>query len=337
VRREYADDYRGWPVAPRNQQHPIRGSFLDPRTGGNYHLGIDVAVRDDRPERGAPPGCSRRVFALEGGSVWKVFAPRAVGREGIVRIGHFGYGHVKPIVTLGERVRPGQLIAWTVDGGWHVHVSEWHFPGGDRERRVGVNPLARDGKIAPYVDLARPVVHELRFTTPSDSPWRTSLGSAFLPDNGTAVNPQRLSGLVDVRARIEDPQSFDGWLDRFPILRTAHHPARVRLTVVRLDDGAKVVARDVFTNAVSLGPDGPRPIPLSHHFAPGCRQNLRAQTALKHGRDGHGQLWFRLFARPESPYWDTTGVRNGPYRLTVTAWDLAGNKTTKAVDVKVAN
>ena len=76
--RHYADGYRGWPVAPRTKQHPVRGSFLDPRsgivTGGDgYHPGVDVAVRDDRPEAGAPPGRTHRVFALEGGRVWQVW------------------------------------------------------------------------------------------------------------------------------------------------------------------------------------------------------------------------------------------------------------------------
>src|SRR5579864_4618778 len=42
----YNDNYQGWPVNPQHAQHPIRGSFLDPRghddTGlSGYHFGID--------------------------------------------------------------------------------------------------------------------------------------------------------------------------------------------------------------------------------------------------------------------------------------------------------
>ena len=70
MRRRYADDYRGWPVAPRTRQHPVRGSFLDPRAGAlGYHHGIDISVRDDRPVAGAPSGRTHRVYALEGGPV----------------------------------------------------------------------------------------------------------------------------------------------------------------------------------------------------------------------------------------------------------------------------
>ena len=337
MRRSYADDYRGWPVAPRKKQHPVRGSFLDPRMGENYHHGIDVSVRDDKPEPGAPPGRAHQVFALEGGRVWRAIKPKKAGAEGIVRAGHFGYGHVDPVVAEGQLVRPGQLIAWTVAGGWHVHVSEWVFPGGDREKRIPVNPLSREGKIAPYSDLAPPVIHDIRFYTPASTPWRSALGRAIFPDAGFPMDPQQLAGLVDVRARIEDPQSFRGWLKDFPILETALHPARVHVTLTRPADGARVVDRDVFRSEVTLGPEGPAPVPISHHYAPSARQNLRAPTALKLGRSGRGELWFRLFARPEGAYWDTALLANGPYRLKVTAWDLAGSKTSESVDVVIRN
>lgn len=69
--RKYADDFRGWPVAPIHEQHPIRGAFQEPRTAG-YHNGIDISVRDDRPEAGAPEGTTHKVFALEGGEVTDV-------------------------------------------------------------------------------------------------------------------------------------------------------------------------------------------------------------------------------------------------------------------------
>jgi len=88
---------------------------------------------------------------------------------------------------------------------------------------------------------------------------------------------------------------------------------------------------------VTLGPEGPAPVPISHHYAPGARQNLRAPTTLKLGRSGRGQLWFRLFARLEGAYWDTTLLRNGPYRLKLTAWDVVGSRTANTVDVVVQN
>jgi hypothetical protein len=341
LRPWYADDYRGWPVAPRKRQHPVRGSWLDPRRRALYHPGIDISVRDDRPERGAPPGRTHRVYAIEGGLVWRVIKPRRSTDEGIVRIGHFGYGHVLPVVELGQKVEPGQLIGWTTLGEWHVHLTEWRFPGRKRDLGIPVNPLDREGKIAPYQDTARPVIREIRFHGPADSPWRTKDGSAVFSPGGASLDPSRLSGLVDVRAHILDRQSFRGWIRDVPLLETDHHPARVHLAVDRAADGKRVVDRDVFSSDVWPGPENARrdQISISHHYAPGTRQNLRAATAFRLDRQGRGELWFRLFAGPrrKSCYWDTTAFRDGPYRLAVTAWDLVGNHTAESIDVIIAN
>ena len=341
MRRRYADDYRGWPVAPRTRQHPVRGSFLDPRSGLGYHHGIDISVRDDRPVAGAPPGRTHRVYALEGGPVRQALSGLGPWEEGIVRIGHFGYGHIDPVVREGQVVAPGEMIGWTTRREWHVHLSEWHFPNGRWERRVPVNPLSRNGKLAPYADTKPPAIHDIRFMTPSDPGWRVGNGRAIYRLGGTPLDPGALAGLVDVRAWIDDPQSFRGWVREVPELETAHHPSRIAVKVVRLDDGKVIVDRDVFVNDVTLGSEaralGRTTIPFSNHYAPGTKQNLRANTALPRGLPVQGQLWFRLFARPRSTYWDTTKVRNGPYRLTVRAWDLVGNRGAESLDVTVQN
>ena len=343
MRPWYADDYRGWPVAPRNRQHPVRGSWLDPRRKELYHPGIDISVRDDRPERGAPPGRTHRVYALEGGPVWRLIQPRSPTKEGIVRIGHFTYGHVEPVVELGQVVEPGQLIAWTTDTEWHLHLSEWRFPGGkpNQNRQIQVNPLDPEGKIAPYRDTLPPVIREIRFHQPVDSRWGTKDGSAVYLPGGAPLDPSRLSGLVDVRAHILDRQSFRGWWRDVPLLETDHRPARVHLHVDRADDGKRVVDRDVIKSDVWPGPESPLrdQISISHHYAPGTRQNLRAFTALDLGRQGRGELWFRLFAGPrrKSCYWDTKAFRDGPYRLTVEAWDIVGNHAAESIDVVIAN
>ncbi len=335
----YADDYRGWPVAPRTKQHPVRGSFLDPRVNHNYHNGVDVSVRDDQPESGAPAGRSHRVYALEGGEVWRVIKPKKAGQEGIVRIGHFGYGHVDPVVALGDKVRPGQMIGWTFTGEWHVHITEWRFPTADRFKGVPVNPLERAGKIHPYVDTAPPAIREIRFMTPalSESPWTTSLGRAVFPASGFPVDPKRLRSLVDVRVRIEDPQSFRGWFRQVPILESRHHPTRVRVKVVRLANGQKVVERDVFRADKVLGAGNTALVPLERHYAPGAKQNLKASTTMKRQSSGRGEYWFRLFASPVGAFWDTTLLANGGYRITITAWDVAGNLASGSVDVTIRN
>jgi hypothetical protein len=323
-RYEYADSWTGWPVAPLHRQHPIRGSFLDPRAG--YHFGIDVNVRDDRPEPGAPPGRSHRVYAVESGVVaWTRDGSRfrCFGRR--LGVGHFAYWHVDPTVSRGRWVRAGQMIGWTCAGAWHVHLSEWTQLAG---RRVWVNPLHRGGKLRPFSDTARPVVHDVRFHPPP-------------LDQRAELAPTQLHGLVDIRARISDPQSFRGWMvERLSALVADHHPYRLMLRVTRLRDG-KTWIRSVFRADALLSsrlPSIGTPVPFTYHYGPGTSANLKAETCLRRQPvDCRGTYWLRLFARPAGAYWDTRAFENGAYRVAVAAFDLRGNGSTRRVDVTIAN
>jgi hypothetical protein len=327
--QRYNDSFRGWPVRPHDRQHPVRGSFLDPRPdpqiGAVYHTGIDVAVRDDRPERGAPANRTHRVFAIEGGVVEHATPPGVCGN---VRVGHFGYGHVDARVSAGERVRAGQLIGWTCRGWWHLHLTEWFFaPDG---RRLLLNPLRPAGKVKPYSDTAPPVIHDVRFYTPAEPPWRRRADSVvWLPGAGRRLNRTRLSGIVDIRARVSDPQSFIGWFRELPALAAPHHPYRLGLLLVERASGRVVLRRTVFLSLTEP------PFRAAQHYAPGTDQNLSAKACLA-GRVGRcdGVYWFRLFQRP---YWDTSRLRNGRYVLVVRAWDAAGNRTRKDVQLTIAN
>jgi hypothetical protein len=329
--QSYNDAWRGWPVLPLTRQHPIRGSFLDPRPdprrGAVYHEGVDVAVRDDRPESGAPPGRTHRVFAVEGG---RVLAATRRGVRGFARIGHFGYGHIDSFVEVGQVVRAGQHIGWTTQGSWHVHLSEFIFTGGGEP--LVVNPLRRGGKLHPYVDRAAPEIREIRFYRPATPRWgrrpRTSV--ALLPQGGRRLDRRALVGKVDVRVRVSDPQSFIGWFRELPHLAAPHHPFRLTVTIVRLATGRVVRRREVFRAEQLLG------MPAGQHFAPGTDQNLPANGCMlfHHSVRCDGVYWFRLFP---SPYWDTTRLPDGRYRLRVRVWDVAGNMARADTVVTLRN
>ncbi|MEX0817006.1 MAG: hypothetical protein WD027_06145 [Gaiellales bacterium] len=315
----YADSWTGWPVAPLHKQHPVRGSFLDPR--GGYHFGIDISVDDSAPEQGAPPGRTHRVYAVEGGTASFVLdAPRrCMGRR--LTVGHFAYWHVDPVVAPGQRIRPGQVVGWTCRHAWHVHLSEWTRIGG---RLVWVNPLHQGGKLRPYVDQAAPVVHEVRFFA----------GPA-------QVTGDRLRGRVDVRARISDPQSFRGWMTgSLAPLYADHHPYALSVRITRLADG-RTWLRRVFRADATLSAGVPAlgtPVPYRHHYAPTTYANLRAAVCVfEKPPDCTGQYWLRLFANRSGFTWDTRAFRNGRYRLAVTAADIVGNRTTEAVEVAILN
>jgi hypothetical protein len=329
--QSYNDAFRGWPVLPLKSQHPIRGSFLDPRPdrrlGAVYHNGVDIAVRDDRPESGAPADRTHRVFAIEGGTVREA-TPRGVC--GFARIGHFGYGHVDALVEPGQVVRPGQHIGWTCRGFWHVHLSEFIFT--DDGGRLMVNALRRGGKLRPYVDRAAPRIQEIRFYRPATPRWgrRQRTTVARLPQAGRRLNKAALTGKVDVRVRISDPQTLIGWFRQVPQLAAPHHPFRVAVTIVRVATGRVVRRREVFRAEQLLDQ------PAGQHFAPGTEQNLPASGCLLFHRTMRcdGIYWFRLFPRP---YWDTTRLPDGRYRLRVRAWDVAGNMSKADTVVTIRN
>ena len=330
VEQTYNDDYRGWPVAPRREQHPIRGSFLDPRPhpdfGAVYHDGVDIAVRDDEPERGAPEGRTHRVYAVEGGRVL-IATPRR--ERGFARIGHFGYGHIDPVVGTGDTVRPGQHIGWTCTGYWHLHLREFVFRGDDV---IIVNPLRRSGKLHPFVDSAAPAIEEIRFYTPATPDWRRRPNTtvARLPPAGRRLDRNALFGRVDVRVRVSDPQSFVGWFREVPRLAAPHHPFRLTVMLSSLPNGRVVRRREAF-RAEQLPQTDP-----GLHFAPGTEQNLPARGCLRAPRSVRcdGVYWFRLFPLR---FWDTTSLRDGRYRLRVSAWDVAGNRSRADVVVGIVN
>jgi hypothetical protein len=180
-----------WPVWPRNEQHPIRGGFADPRWDGRarewrLHGGVDVAV-DERTRE------TRKVYSLVTGRVSAVtVTPTRLC--GGVTIGRVHLGHVSAArVRVGQHVQRGQVIARTCPTLWHVHVSERDLRGRQ------VNPLRRGGVLYPYEDTAPPVI------------------GSIVPDSG------------GYQARIEDPDSFRGWFGEVPRLYEDHAPNLIQI------------------------------------------------------------------------------------------------------------
>jgi hypothetical protein len=327
----------GWPVWPVDEQHPIRGGFLDPRptTGGvMLHNGVDISVRDDRPEPDHPWYRTHRVYALEGGTVETaadVERRSCVAR--LVRVGHFTYSHVDPVGTVepGQVVREGDVVGWTCKGNWHVHLTE---RADTSAGQVVVNPLRPGGRLHPYVDTAPPVVRSLKFTTPDDGLWLVigDVVSSF--DSARPVPPTRLTGPVEIRGAIGDRESFQGWFADRPYLNAELAPYEVD-EMLRRPDGSVVWNRVSFRSDVLRE----RGEPLAPRYAPGTRQNLPAQTCvLLHAASAcEGENWFSLGGPDGARAWDTRTVRNGPYELCVTALDAAGNAGRRCTAIRIVN
>jgi hypothetical protein len=80
------------------------------------------------------------------------------------------------------------------------------------------------------------------------------------------------------------------------------------------------------------------PVPFDHHYAPGTKQNLGAKPCLDlQPWACAGAYWLRLFAGPADSYWDTTLYPNGRYRIRVSAWDVAGNRSEATAQIAIDN
>ena len=151
---------------------------------------------------------------------------------------------------------------------------------------------------------------------------------AQLPPAGKRLDKSRLAGVVDIRARVSDPQSFIGWFKQVPLLAAPHHPYRLGLLLIERPSERVVLRRTVYIAAHQI------PIATGQHYAPGTKQNHPAQPALNRKIPGAGEYWFRLF---QKPYWNTTRLKNGRYLLVVRAWDAAGNRARRDVEIAIRN
>jgi hypothetical protein len=333
----YDTVYHGWPVAPVDARHPIRGGFADPRgledDGlSGYHFGIDVSVDDRHPDAGAPKGLSHRVYALDSGWVTVNWGKTKDCGGRRVNVGHFSYWHTSPAVRSGQHIKAGEQIGWTCRNYWHVHISEWQR---FRGVRVWVNPLHAGSPLrfppGAYVDRTPPVIHRLVFVTPPATPWRPKQSLAE-PDTSTRLSPNALHGLVELRANINDPQSFLGFLAQNPAWPTAFSPYQVAVQI-RSASGRLLMSR------VSFRADQLPQTPYLVHYAPGTVQDKSMSECVGPAQQRHceGTFWVRPFSRFKEEYWDTRRVKNGDYLVTVLSRGVTGESSSKTIRVTVRN
>lgn len=184
----------GWPVAPFDVQHPIRGYFGDPRIdrrARGFHSGVDIA---------APAGTA--VYPVMSGRVF-VERPRVVS---VLGARQFSYWHIVPSVRSGEWVTAYRTVLGYITAHWlHVHFMEWvgHVP---------INPL-HPGGLEPYVDRTRPRIDRLIFDR-----------------NGTVVDTAAVAGRVSIILDAHDQPALSApppWAD-LPVA-----PALIRWRILR--------------------------------------------------------------------------------------------------------
>jgi hypothetical protein len=231
-----------WPIKPFNREHPIRGSFGDPRTlfyGApteatllhgdgrfQFHFGVDIS---------APNGTA--VYPVASGVVTRV-TDEEIDVAGAA--GHaFEYWHLHAAVHTGERVAADTTILGRIAKPCgHVHLTEL-------DNGVIVNPL-QVGHLTPYIDRTRPVV--------------------------TAIDVRSIAGGIDVEASADD-------MPALPVPGAWHDlPVTPALLEWRLQDAsgrAVVPTRVVYDVREHL----PAPSSFWTVYARGTHQNM---TTFRH-------------------------------------------------------
>ena len=87
-------------------------------------------------------------------------------------------------------------------------------------------PAAPRRKAAPVRRPRPPAIREIRYAALATPRWtrRPRTTVAKLPQAGRRLNKAALTGKVDVRVRVHDPQSYIGWFSDLPHLAAPHHP-----------------------------------------------------------------------------------------------------------------
>jgi len=294
--RKTATASYNWPVKPFEKQHPVRGSFGDPRTifnaaptldgvllgGGRFefHKGVDIS---------APNGSA--VYPVVSGVVTQVNT-RDLWVEvdsGGGRI--FEYWHIHAAVGVGWTVETGKTVLGHIARpAAHVHLSELN--GGEY-----VNPLA-PGHLGPYDDQTTPRVTSISF--------RTS-------ETGRDQLPNRINGRVLLVAGAEDDPTISapGAWHGLPVA-----PAFVTWKI-RTWTGKVVLG-------VQTAADFRRRLPgwnLWSVYARGTYQNM-AVLGQHYSWAQPGSYLFRLGTL------NTRRLGNGTYDLVVTATDVRGNSSS---------
>ena len=299
-----SDRSYGWPVAPFNRQHPIRGGFGDPRTlfhalptrdglyhgsgSFSFHQGVDISAAD-----------GTAVYPVADGVVSSLNRERVFVDSG--NGNRFEYWHITATVRVGDHVTTGKtVLGHIIRGCGHVHLTEI-----DNGRVT--DPLL-PGHLTPYRDTTEPFVSSIQLR----------MGDEAMP-----LMTNFIRGSVQMYAEAYDVPTLPvptPWTD-MPIT-----PAVINYRIETWNGKVKIPDTTVW--------DTRRTIPSNStfwaHYARGTFQNMSVFD--KHYSWGQpGSFVFRLGVL------NTHRLADSVYRLVVTAKDVRGNQSSSSIRFSVHN
>jgi murein DD-endopeptidase MepM/ murein hydrolase activator NlpD len=291
----------GWPVKPFDRQHPVRGSFGDPRTvfavpptadgvlhgSGHFsfHEGIDISAPNGTP-----------VYPVRDGRVTVASLERSRERV-VIRSpdgASFEYWHLTPHVRVGQWVAADRTVLGTIlKPAGHVHLTEV-----DAGRIV--NPLAA-GHITPYRDKTVPRVESIGLRLPT----------------GDAAMANFVRGRIGLVAEAYDTPALPvpGIWHGLPVA-----PALVTWRIQGAAGNVVVPERVAADFRSTIPPDAA----FWRVYARGTFQNM-AVFGRHYSYLEPGCFVFRL----TQAFFDTAQLRDGVYDLVVTATDIRGNSSSR--------
>ncbi|MEO0073163.1 MAG: M23 family metallopeptidase [candidate division WOR-3 bacterium] len=326
-----------WPIPPVDRVHPLGnnwGNYQDYGGGAYFHNGIDVITPDTAGAevRAVAPGWVKAWGTIQQELHYRVavcdsplsYTGRAPG---------WLYAHIdpqRPHKNVGDSVRTGDLIGYLVD--WpinatfdHCHFARISDTGATWMRFPNVtwwfieNPLL---SIRPNTDLLPPVFENAR----------SGARFAFCRDNtnNSYLDPTRLTGDVDIIAKIYDKTGFstgNATWDKLAPYQIEH--------MIRRTDGLVI-----------------RPWTLSVQFSNRLdAANVHVvykndNTCNSYGDYDRREYYYIVTntdgdsiieAGDTQGKWATAGVGDADYWVIVRASDIAGNTTVDSMRVTTAN
>jgi murein DD-endopeptidase MepM/ murein hydrolase activator NlpD len=296
----------GWPVKPFDHQHPVRGNFGDPRSvfgGAPTRNGLMHSACACSYHQGidisAPDGTA--VYAVRDGMV-RTVTPDWVEVDSDAGTG-FQYWHITATVHVGDHVQAhAQVLGHIQHASGHVHLTEL-------SEGKAVNPLA-PGHIGPYSDATTPRVAAITFRS---------------GDTGPELLPEYVHGAVELVAAASDMPAIPvpGQWNGLPVT-----PAKLTFRIANFPGGNTVVPE---TTAMDVSRTLPSTSDMWHTYARGTHMNMVQMGVHRYWYEP-GAYLFKLAAS-----FDTRRLKDGVYRLTVTAWDTAGNHSATGQIFQVHN